>query len=355
MTVPAVLEFFHSLQFQYPIWLWLIPVSLLLLTLLLVRRKLLPLRQLPNLFGTARFRHTQIALLRQLQEADLRQRASRDFWRQWFGYALLMLAVHTALAFPYRFGPELPKPPAYRDTVFLLDTSVSMMLRDYLVAGQRVDRMTLLKSVITLFIDRLDGNRISLIPFSEQAYTLVPLTADYDLLRAMVRRLQPAVLTGRNSDLGNALLYALHDLERRLPQSVEEKPVLVLVSDVNRPLRDVDPRAVADFLRRQGYRLHTIGIGATSYAAEDKGVTGLIYEPANFSLLKAIAAAGGGRFYWADNAGSLSAAMTAIQAAERRQVDVAAQYIKLPLYHWSLGFGLLWLMLLQLLPARMRR
>jgi len=234
----------------------------------------------------------------------------------------------------------------------MVDTSISMALRDYLVAGKRVDRMTMLKSVLTHFIEQLKGDRIGLIAFSEQAYTLAPLTADSKLLRNMVRRLQPAVLTGRTSNLGAAMLYTLQQLQKSNTPDSLHKPVLVLITDVNRSSRDIDPRAVAGYLHKQGYTLQTIGIGASSFKAQEDRPTGLIYQPANFALLESIAKRGGGKFYWADNVDSLRSAIQAIQSTGRSQVKVEPRFIKISLYQWPLLLGLLWILVLPLWPGR---
>ena len=227
-----------------------------------------------------------------------------------------------------------------------------MVLRDYLVAGERTDRMTILKSVLTHFIEQLKGNRIGLIVYSEHPYTLVPLTADYALLKTMVRILEPAVLTGRTSDVGKSLLYTLQQVEQMDVADQSQKPVLVLITDVNRTYREMDPGAIAAYLHDQGYRLHTVGIGASSYEAQEHDSTGLIYQPTNFALLESIAEQGGGQFYWADNAGSLQEAIQTIQSAERRQVEAEPRHVAIPLYQWPLLISLGWILVLQLRTRR---
>jgi len=351
----SVVEFLNAIHFLHPGWLWAWLLSLLAISLLLKGNRLGALARVPELFGAQSYRHTRLETLRQLYSRKAQQRTARGAFRRWVSYALLLLCIHVALAQPYRLGQQLPTPPEYRDTIYVVDTSISMVLRDYLVAGKRVDRMTMLKSVLTHFIEQLKGNRIGLIAFSEQAYTLVPLTADSALLKIMVRRLQPAVLTGRTSNLGKAMLYTLRQLQESDASNLSQKPVLVLVTDVNRTYRDVDPPAVAAYLYEQGYRLYTIGIGASSYEAQESRPSGLIYQPANFGLLKSIAERGGGQFYWADNVGSLQSAIQAIQSAERRQVEVEPRYITIPLYQWPLLAGLLWIVMLQLWAGRGKR
>jgi len=351
----ALTEFLTGIQLQHPGWLWAWPLSLLAVGLLSRRRRLAALAQLPEWPGRQRYRHPQLGILRRLQQERTTAQTHRAAWRPWLHYGLMLLCLHLALAQPYRLGRQLPTPPQYRDTLFLIDTSLSLVLRDYLVEGERTQRMTILKSVLSHFIDQLDGNRIGLIVFSEQPYTLAPLTADYALLKSQVRRLEPAVLTGRTTDLSRALLYSLQQLQRMETADPQQKPALVLVTDVSRSYRDLDPRAIAAHLRDGGYRLHTIGIGASSYEAQEYDSKGLIYEPTNFTLLEEIAERGGGGFYWADNVSSLQAAIQAIQLAERRQVQAEPRHLTLPLYQWPLLAGLIWLLTLQLRAGRRRR
>lgn len=344
----------QEIHLLYPFWLWLWPVSVCLLWLLLRYGQLLPLGNIPSLFNFRQYRHTRTDILQHITESQqLRKDSNRPALR-WLSYSLFLLLLHVSLAHPYRLGKQLPNPPAYRDTIFIVDTSISMLLKDYLVEDERVDRMTMMKSVLTLFINQLKGNRIGVIAFSEQAYTLVPLTTDYALLKTMVRRLKPAVLTGRTSHPGKALLYTLQQLQQTTALS-PQKPVLVMISDVNRPDREFDPRTVAKYIHQQGYRIHTIGIGASTYKAGKSKYSGLIFHPANFSILEAIAENGQGKFYWADNARSLQAAMQAIQSNERRKVEIEPRFIQRPLYHWPLLLSLGLIMGLQLWPGNLLR
>ncbi|HEC06117.1 MAG TPA: VWA domain-containing protein [Thiolapillus brandeum] len=343
-------DWIRQVHFLHPGWLWAFPLSLLTVGLLLRCRCLRELR-LPPLFPMRACRHPQMSILRGLMQQ--RSRGQRKSWSgHWFSYAVFLLLMHLSLAHPYRLGRQLPAPPVYGDTLFIVDTSISMVLRDYLVAGKRTERMTILKSVLAHFIDQLQGNRIGLIVFSREPYTLAPLTSDYALLKSRIHRLQPAVLTGNSSNLGRALIYTLKQLQQ--PFLAERKPALVLISDINRSSRDIDPGAVAGYLHKQGYRLYTIGIGASSDEAREDDSRGLTYEPTSFSLLKTIAAEGGGRFYWADNAHGLRGAIRAVQESERRPSEASPRYLREPLYSWFLLAGLAWLMLIQLWHGRGR-
>lgn len=353
-----VLELIAGIHFTHPAWLLAWLPAVLALGLLIRAKRLRPLTRETRLAGAqTTYRHPRHLLLRQLLDATHPRRTNGRELRTWMQYTVILLCFCAALAQPYRHGRQLPSPPRYHDMYFLIGASLNMSLRDYRVNGKPVSRMFVLKHVLRDFIDHLQKhptNRIGLIVFSEQPFTLVPPTADPDLLRNAIGLLHPAVLTGRTTNLGKALLYTLKQLQAREPTSIASKPVLVLFTGVNWTYRNTDPRAIAAYLHTQGYRLYTVGIGASDDGQRHRTRPGLIYEPADFALMKAIAAQGGGRFYRADTDGNLKAAIRSIQAAQIRHMHAAKstpRYVSIPLYRWPLLAGLAWLMLVQLFVA----
>ena len=123
-----------------------------------------------------------------------------------------------------------------------------------------------------------------------------------------------------------------------------------MLTDIDRPDRQIDPRAAASYLSQQGFHLHTIGIGAGSQSAEDEDISSLIYQPANFRLLEEIASAGNGQFFWAKDIASLNSALHTIQGTELRVTDIQPEYIKQPLYMWLLMAALTWVSFWQVMP-----
>lgn len=343
----GMMEFVASIELAQPFWLWLLPVTLLATTLLLWFR--------PDAIGSSAgvlqniseqsWRHTAIAWLQQFDAQQKSQSQYLLFFKRSLSYAVFLSLVHLALAQPYQLGQRLPDPPQHRDIVFVIDTSVSMVLEDYIVNGQRSSRLLMLKGVMQHFIEQLQGNRIGLIVYSEQAYTLAPLTTDYALLKTQLKRIAPAVLTGRTSNPGMALLYTLNAYTK---DSAQDAPTIVMISDVNRPDREIDPRVAAANLQQHGFRVHTIAIGAGSYAAEDTQGTHLIYHPTNYALLKQIAQHGKGKFFSVNNTRSIKHALSTIQQTERREIKVEPQYIQIMLYYWPLLLAVMFVTLIQL-------
>lgn len=345
--IPAASQFY----FAQPLALWLLPVSLVTVTILLWQRPpwLLPWHSAYAGLTRQRYRHPLLPqLLLATANPDAAIASSR--YTRLIAYSVLLTLLHLSMAQPFHYGQKIPVPPPQRDIVFVVDTSVSMLLRDYLVNDQRTERIVMLKGVLDHFIQQLHGNRLAVVAFSEQPYTFVPLTDDYTLLRYQIQRLEPAVLTGRSSDVSLALLYTA----KQFTNTAGEPPVLVMITDATRPARHIDPRAAARYLATQHYHLHIVGIGAASYAAEDTTHQSLVYHPINMQLLQEIASAGSGRFFWARNTTQLHNALLEIKQAEQRQVISATEYVPLPLYQWPLLLAVLWLCGWQILPLLRR-
>ena len=348
------------ISFNNIAWLYALPVSLLIVFILISWRGIgldNHRIQVQKLFQRLYY-FPAIKLLH--KPATTERKTIQRNWPNWLHYGVFILLVHVALAQPFKTGTQVPEPPHHRDIIFLVDTSVSLVLRDYIVAGKRTDRMTMLKTVLNHFIDRLQGNRIGLIIFSESAYNFVPLTTDYDLLRYQIKRLEPAVLTGRTTDVSRGLLYALHQHKKQniitaRKNDSESQPVLVLISDVSRPNRDIDPRTVARLFDKASLRLHTITLGAASAKAEEEAVSGLVYQPVNVKLMQEIAAAANGKSFWANSTENLQSALVTIQQTEKKKAQQEPVYIREPLYYWPLGAALIWIALFSALPIIWRQ
>lgn len=340
-------ELITNIQFEYYQWLTAIPVASIMLPILLWKKPLL-LSSWQQSSQTGR-RNTYYLPINYLLKNEAKEEIIRPnimaFLGQYLRYLVFFTLIFTALAQPYQQGQKLPQLPTHHDIVFIVDTSITMSLMDYQYNNQRVARMTMLKNVLRHFINELDGSRIGINVFSERIYTLAPLTTDYNLLSTQLLRLESAVLTGRMSNPSQAILYTAKQY-----QDSEKKPAIVLLTDINRPDRKIDPRIAAKYLAQQGYKLHIIGIGAGSQQAEDEDITSLIYQPANFRLLEEIATNGKGNFFWAKDLPSLNIALQKIKQTEKRVIHIEPEFIKQPLYMWLVMSALAWISLWQVAP-----
>jgi len=157
----SVREFWRQLHWLAPFWWWLPPLGLLALWAYeaLAGGRVLGAGFLPFRRREPVIRHPAAELIARLQAGAASPRARLGPLLRYLGYAILLLLLAAALAQPYRLGERLPEPSPYREVMFVLDTSVSMVLRDYVVKGERVDRMSMLKGVMHRFVDELQGSR----------------------------------------------------------------------------------------------------------------------------------------------------------------------------------------------------
>ena len=323
----------EQLQFLQPGWLM---AALVPLVLALLATRLPALAHLPAMHAGIRLRHTRPECLAAgTGRRDLRHAAPLQ--------ALALSLFMLALAQPVHLGRRLPQPPPSLDIHFIVDASVSMILRDYVVDGQRVDRMTVLRQSLDHFVDQLQGERISIMVFGEHALTLVPPTWDTHLARRMIRRIEPGI-AGRFNGMGDALALAAS----QIPTQRQRRQILVLMTDADKDTGHIPPLQAAALAARRKLPVYTIAIGSGRAEAAEQRTVGLVYEPADLQRLSRIAALTGGQAYQARDKQALDAAIAAIRETERKPVRAAPRFEQQPLYMWPLLAGLALLTLLQL-------
>ena len=224
-----------------------------------------------------------------------------------------------------------------------------MILRDYLLDGQRVARITLLKGLLDRFVQSLHGERIGVIVFGESAYTFVPLSRDSQLVRRMLSRIETG-MAGRFKAMGEAIALAVRDSQG----DPGRKRLMILFSDASQTTGTITPQAATALAARAGIPLYTVAIGAATYAAEEQRKSGLIYQPVDLALFEDLARRSGAQSYRATDPAGLEKAIADIDKREKNTHQPEPRYYRIALYHWPLLGGVLLLLLLAL-PALLGR
>lgn len=319
--------------------LWLLGLPLLLVLLRWPGPSLAGLMLRP-----VRLRHPQAAAWAEREPA----RATPGWQRH---LAVLVLALLLlALAQPVRYGAPLPQQPAPMQLMLVVDTSVSMVLRDYELDGRRVDRLSLAKTLLDRFVADFHGREVGLVVLGQPPALWVPLTADHALLRRLLARLQP-VMAGRHAALGDALALTADNFPARDGQP----RAVVLITDAVSPGGRLSPQEGARRLRDAGLTLHTVAVGAVGGALEGRP-SELLYEPADLGLLNELAGITDGLSFHAREAADLQRALRQIEAHHRPAMRFEPRArLRHPLYHWPLGAALLLLAAVPWLGARQGR
>ena len=172
-------------------------------------------------------------------------------------FALLVLA----LAQPREVGDWILPPPEGRDIVLLIDTSLTMSIRDFRQGDLEVERMTVLKDTLARFVDGRPGDRFGVIVFGSEVATLTPPTFDRAHVAAQIQRIQVGMVGG-DTALGDALGMALKQVRtRRL------RPAIILVSDgADNNAGTLTPAESLAVAHHAGIAIHALQFGTDPYA-----------------------------------------------------------------------------------------
>lgn len=211
--------------------------------------------------------------------------------------------------------------------VLVLDLSPSMAAAD--LAPNRVTRA---RYCLDDLLSAARDARVGLVVFSDEAYTVTPLTEDVATVRAMLPPLAPDIMPSP----GDQLTPALEQAARLLKQAGRKDGQVVLLSD-----GFADPAAAFDAaqrLRNQGATLNVVGIGSAAgapvadprggFALDGKGQPRL--ARLEVDRLRQLAASGGGRYV--DLAG-LPSLIRALQARPN-PADGATAMAGIAVEHW---------------------
>ena len=220
-------------------------------------------------------------------------------------FALLVLA----LAQPREVGDWITPPPEGRDMVLLIDTSLTMSIRDFRQGDLEVERMTVLKDTLRRFIDGRPGDRFGVIVFGSEVATLTPPTFDRAHVAAQIQRIQVGMVGG-DTALGDALGMALKQVRtRRL------RPAVILVSDgADNNAGTLTPAEALAVAHQAGVAIHALQFGSDPYAAA-RGASDMI-EPDPQPDLADLARLTQGQYFSIASADDAARVIRAIDALE---------------------------------------
>jgi len=293
-------------EFKTPLVLLLIPVLLVGLYFYHHRR--------PN----ASFRFFSLFAMDQL-DASWKVR-----WRfiPWILRALVLVLLLVALAGPQKLLAQSKLTTEGIDIVLALDVSGSMSAEDYLINTQRISRLDIIKQTVEKFVEQRPNDRLGLIVFGSQAYTVCPLTSDHDWLLENLRQIRIGLIedaTAIGSGISTSLL--------RLKRSKAKSRIIVLLTDGVNNTGKILPLDAAKMAQALGVKIYTIGAGTTGivpFPVIDQ-FGNKHYEQAQFDLdeetLKKIAAMTGGEYFRAADTESLRQIYSQIDKLEKTKIE----------------------------------
>ncbi|MCX7867672.1 VWA domain-containing protein [Limisphaera sp. VF-2] len=238
------------------------------------------------------------------------------------GLALVCGVV--ALAQPRLTHSETRVTASGVDIVVAFDMSGSMAAEDFVVQGQRINRMEMSRRVLRQFIQRRPNDRIGLVVFATDAYAAVPPTLDHEYLLQVLDRLELGTIAADRTAIGMGLASALN----RLQDLPSKSRIVILMTDGQNNAGKIDPRTAAEAAQALGVKVYTIGVGTRGRAPTPvQDVFGRkLYRWVDVDIdeatLQFIADHTGGRYFRADNAERFEEIYREIDRLEKTEAEV---------------------------------
>ncbi|MFN6088778.1 MAG: vWA domain-containing protein [Cyclobacteriaceae bacterium] len=253
--------------------------------------------------------------------------------------ALLLIA----LARPQRTNEKVEQWTEGIDIMIALDISQSMQIEDF-----KPNRLEAAKDVARDFIKGRKQDRIGLVVFSGDAFSLAPLTTDYDLLKNYLNDISFEMIESRGTAIGSALAVVTN----RMRESESKSKVCILISDGDNTAGNIDPITSAELAGAYNIKLYTIVVGQEGMVPFGKDFFGrpqMVENTVDESTMRKIAEIGGGEFFRVTDNEALKNVFKRIDQYEKAEIkesrfkdtsDFYFIYLK-----WAIVLFLLWLLL----------
>ena len=307
----------EQFTWAHSIYLYFIPVTLLLFGL----RALLHGRAQQRLnvaLSRTELRATLLSQLRYLLPVS---------------FFLAITLIILALARPQIIRQETEQVSEGIDLMLAIDISSSMTETDL-----KPSRLEAAKRVARAFIKNRQHDRIGLVIFAGEAFSLCPLTTDYDLVNSYLNELDDSMIKTSGTAIGSALAVCIN----RMRESPSKGKVAILLSDGDNTAGNLDPVTVAKLAKAFNIRIYSIAVGQPPRLTLQNTLSTVTVDE---GVLTTIASIGGGSFFRAGDARRLQAVFSAIDRLEKAPVKTRTykgikDFYRIYL-HWAILFLLL--------------
>ncbi|GMQ29367.1 VWA domain-containing protein [Algoriphagus confluentis] len=258
-------------------------------------------------------------------------------------FLLAISLIVIALARPQRSNERVEQFTEGIDILLVMDISESMDLQDF-----SPNRLEAAKNTAIDFINGRFGDRIGMVIFAGEAYSLSPLTNDYELLTDLISEISFDMIEAKGTAIGSALAAGTN----RLKESEIPSKVMILLSDGESNAGNVDPLFAAQLATAFDIKIYTIAVGKDGmvpYGTDFFGRPQMVESYLDETTLREIARIGGGEFYRASDDNSLKQIFERIDTLEKAEIlenryKETTDYYRIYLF-WAIVSFLAWLSL----------
>jgi len=185
------------------------------------------------------------------------------------------------------------------EVMVALDISNSMMAEDVLPS-----RLEKAKQVLSKLIDEMSNDKVGMVVFAGDAFTQLPITADYVSAKIFLNTISPKLIARQGTAIGSAIDLCIKSFN---PKSESSKAIVLITDGENHEDNAVE---AANLAKEQGIVVHVIGMGkpvgapipvagTMSFWKDRDG--NVVVSKLNEEMCKEIAGSGEGIYVRADN------------------------------------------------------
>jgi len=244
-------------------------------------------------------------------------------WFRNFPFILRCIALTcliVALARPQHKFTEQQTEGEGIDIVLCFDISGSMTEKDFLP-----NRLEASKEVAEAFVNDRPGDRIGVVIFSRQSFTLCPITTDKTAVLSQISNIRSGYLEEEGTAIGSGLATSV---DRLKDQKTKSKIIILLTDGVDFGGL-IPPDIAKEMAKFYKIKVYTIGVGS------EKEIDEQVQTPFgsmrnkkklefNEGLLKNIAAETGGQYFHAADQDALKKVYTSINKLEKTRIKITA-------------------------------
>jgi len=237
-------------------------------------------------------------------------------------FALRMIAISAliiALARPQSTNTTENVDTEGIDIVMGIDVSGSMLAEDF-----KPNRIEAAKRVAMDFVDKRPTDRIGMVIFAGESFTMCPITIDHNVLKDQISQIKSGLIVDGTS-IGMGLATAVD----RLRNSKAKSKVIILMTDGVNNTGLIDPMTALEIAKAYHVKCYTIGIGTMGQAIipvqTPMGIQKqMMPVEIDEALLKQIAQQTGGKYYRATGNKSMEDIYNEIDKLEKTSIEVSS-------------------------------
>lgn len=318
---------FRSFTWENHFWLWFIPAVPLVIVVRWLLRYFFN-QKVPVALVRRDLKNNPINLVRLIPDVLLTIAA-----------ALILVA----LARPQRSNEKVEQWTEGIDIMMAIDISQSMQIEDF-----EPNRLESAKEVARNFINGRVQDRIGIVVFSGDAFSLTPLTTDYALLNSYINEMNFDMIENRGTAIGSALAVVTN----RMRESESKSKVCILLSDGDNTAGNIDPITAAELAASFNIKIYTIVVGREGLVPFGKDYFGrphMVENTVDETTMRRIAEIGSGEFFRVTDEQALAQVFAKINQYEKAEIKETRFKDTNDFYfiylQWAMVFFLIWLAL----------